>query len=274
MPGELIRILSDVHYGERSSRVRSLDQLRPLFDGASRLLFNGDTFDTRFGPDPGLTARTRAEVQAFFSSLGTPVTFVTGNHDPDLSTQHSADLAGGQVFVTHGDILFDSIVPWGQDVALILKRMNATRAARPGWEDRPLEERLRVIREVAASIPQRHQSEQRPLQYALRFAMDTVWPPTRVLKVLRAWHEVPRRATALLQRDRPAARFALFGHTHHAGVWRLASGVTIINTGAYCRPFDSLVADLSPGRLLVRQARFLGGEYRLGGSVAEFALAP
>jgi len=274
VPGELIRILSDVHYGERSSRVRSLDQLRPLFDGATSLLFNGDTFDTRPGPNPEVTARIRGEVRDFFPTLGLPVTFLTGNHDPDLSPRHLADLAGGKVFVTHGDILFDTIVPWGQDVALICERMNTATAALPGWEERPLEERLRVIRQIAASIPQRHQSEQHPLKYALRFAMDTVWPPTRIVKVLRAWREVPRRAASLLRKDRPLARFALFGHTHHPGIWRIPSGATVINTGAFCRPFSSFVADLSPGRLLVRRVTARRGEYRLGGKVADFSLGP
>ena len=31
---KLIRIFSDVHYGDRSSRVRSIAQLAPLLDGA------------------------------------------------------------------------------------------------------------------------------------------------------------------------------------------------------------------------------------------------
>jgi len=272
VPGELIRILSDIHYGERSSRVRSLDQLRPLFNGATSLLFNGDTLDTRPGPKPEVTARIRGEVRAFFSTLGVPVMFLTGNHDPDLSPHHLADLAGGQVFVTHGDILFDTIVPWGQDVALICERMNIALAFHPDWEDRPLEERLEVVRQVAAAIPQRHQSEQHSLKYALRFAMDTVWPPTRIAKVLRAWREVPRRAASLLQKDRPLARFALFGHTHHPGIWRLPSGATVINTGAFCRPFSSFIVDLSPGHLVVRRVTTRRGEYHPGGKVAEFAL--
>ena len=42
----LIRIFSDLHYGDRSSRLRRLDQLSPLLDGISRLILNGDTLDT------------------------------------------------------------------------------------------------------------------------------------------------------------------------------------------------------------------------------------
>ena len=114
MPGETIRILSDLHYGEHASRVRSLAQLRPLLDGATRLVVNGDTLDTRPGPDPDRTDRTKEEVRAFFDEVGAPVTFLTGNHDPDFSPNALADLAEGRVLVTHGDILFSDIVPWGR----------------------------------------------------------------------------------------------------------------------------------------------------------------
>jgi predicted phosphodiesterase len=272
VPGELTRILSDIHYGERSSRVHSLRQLLPLFEGATGLLLNGDTLDTRIGPNPEVTARTRGEVKAFFSDLGVPVKFVTGNHDPDLSPHHLADLADGRVFVTHGDILFAAIVPWGQDVALIGRLMKTALASLPDWQDLPIEERLRVIRQVTTAVPQRHQSEPHPLKYALRFAMDTVWPPTRIVKVLRAWREVPHHAAALLKKDRPGARFALIGHTHRPGVWRTPSGATIINTGAFCRPFGSFIVDLSPGRLVVRRVTARRGEYHPGEKVAEFNL--
>jgi metallophosphoesterase superfamily enzyme len=91
--------------------VRSLGQLRPLLEGASSLVLNGDTLDTRPGKNPPRTAQMRREVLEYFGSVGTPVTLLTGNHDPDLSGQHALEFAGGRVLVTHGDVLFDDIVP-------------------------------------------------------------------------------------------------------------------------------------------------------------------
>ena len=123
-------------------------------------------------------------------------------------------------------------------------------------------------------MPQRHQAERNKLKYALRFLTDTVWPPTRVLKILRAWHEAPGRADALLRKHRPGARFAVFGHTHRPGVWSLPSGARLINTGAYYRPLGSLAVDLRPGSLVVRRVNLRGGEFRLGAPVAEFSLNP
>ena len=114
-PNRPIRIFSDVHFGDRASRVHSLAQLRPLCEGAAALILNGDTLDTRPGPDPDRSSRLLSEVRSFFAAVGVPATLLTGNHDPALSPHHACDLADGRVFVTHGDIFFDEIVPWGHD---------------------------------------------------------------------------------------------------------------------------------------------------------------
>src|SRR5215212_11800756 len=58
---KLTRIFSDVHFGDRASRVGRLAQLRPLLDGVDELVLNGDTMDTRPGPRPQHTNACRAE---------------------------------------------------------------------------------------------------------------------------------------------------------------------------------------------------------------------
>jgi predicted phosphodiesterase len=267
----LIRIVSDVHYAERSSRVRSLGQLRPLLDGAASFVFNGDTLDTRPDRVPQRTADRRREVLEFFAGAGTPVTFLTGNHDPDLSRQHALELEGGRVLVTHGDVLFDNIVPWGRDAASIGEKVVAALAALPGDSGKGLDGRLAAFRSVAATIPQRHQSEPDPFLYALRLAGDTVWPPFRALKILRAWREAPGRAAALAQSHRPRARFIVIGHTHVPGVWRTASGIVVVNTGSFCRPFTAMAAEVSPGWIRIRRIEERRGEFRPGAKVAEFS---
>jgi len=268
-----IRIVSDVHYAERSSRVRSLGQLRPLLEGAASFVFNGDTLDTRTGRHPQRTAEKRREVLEFSGSAGIPVTFLTGNHDPDLSRQHAMEFAGGQVLVTHGDVLFDNIVPWAKDAAAIRRKVIAALAALPGDGSSRLEGRLSAYRSVAATIPQLHQSEQDPLRYALRLAGDTVWPPNRALKILRAWREAPGRAAAFATKHRPKARFILIGHTHRPGVWRTASGIVVVNTGSFCRPFGAMVAEIAAGAVRIRRVEFRRGEFHPGPEVAEFPLS-
>lgn len=273
MPGELTRIISDLHYGDRVSRVRRLAQLRPLLHGVSELVVNGDMLDTRPGPDPQFTARLRAEVAAFTNESEPAVTLITGNHDPDLSAHHALEFAGGEVWVTHGDIAFDQIVPWGRDAALIGRRIGAGLDALPLAAREQLDERFAVWRRVAATIPQRHQSETNRLKYALRFAADTIWPPLRVLRILRAWHTHSARMVALARQHRRGARFIVVGHVHRPAIWQAPTGEVVINTGSFCEPFGGYAVDLAPGRLRVRRVIAPGGEFRAGAVVAEFALA-
>jgi len=273
VPGPLIRILSDLHFGDRASRVDRLPQLRPLLAGVSHLVLNGDTMDTRPGPFPAHTAECLAAVGAFFPGEVATTTFLTGNHDADFSPHHHLTLAASNVFLTHGDLLFDDIVPWSLDAPLIGRLIAAELASTPAELHHDLDCRLGIFRRVAAAIPQRHQSERHSLKYALRFLADTVWPPLKILRILRAWRETPARAAALARRHRPAARFIVTGHTHRPGVWPSVDGVTVINTGSFCPPLGGTCVDLAGGVLTVRRVELSRGEFRPGGPVAEFPLA-
>jgi predicted phosphodiesterase len=269
----LTRIVSDVHFGDRGSRVRSLDQLRPLLDGTHSLVFNGDTLDTRPGKNPGRTAQMRADVLGYFGAAGRPVTFLTGNHDPDLSGEHSLEFGGGKLLVTHGDVLFEDIVPWSRDADVIRKKIIAALASIPDGEARSFEGRMSAFRSVAATVSQLHQSETNPFKYAIRLAGDTVWPPDRALKIFKAWREAPGRAAELAGRHRPKARFIAIGHTHKPGVWKTRSGVVVVNTGSFCRPFGPMAADITADRIRVRRVESRRGEFRAGAEVASFPLS-
>lgn len=274
MANEIIRIVSDVHHGDRASRVRRLAELRPLLEGVGHLVLNGDTLDTRPGPAPAYTAECRAEVLEFFGREVPAVTFLTGNHDADFSPHHRLDLARGEVFVVHGDIFFDDIVPWSRDAPQFARLISEELRKLPAAAREDLDHRLALIRRVAAAIPQRHQSERNRLKHALHFIADSLWPPQRTLRVIRAWQLAPARAEELVRRHRPAARFLLAGHTHKPGIWRTAGGVTLVNTGSFCRPpLGAFAVDLEPGRLVVRAVECRRGEFRPAGVVDEFPLA-
>jgi predicted phosphodiesterase len=273
VPGELIRILSDIHYGDRVTRVARLSQLRPLTEGVDHLVLNGDTLDTRPGPSPAHTADCRAQVLEFFAQHAPVTTFLTGNHDADFSPHHRLDLAQSEVFVVHGDVFFENIVPWSADAPLITRMITEELRRLPARLHDDLDHRLALFRRVAAGVPQRHQSERHSLKYALRYLADTVWPPLRVLRIFSAWKLAPLRASEFVRRHRPAARFVLAGHTHRPGVWRTAGDITVINTGSFCPPLGGYAVDLGEGRLRVRRITARNREFRVADTVAEFPLA-
>ena len=270
---ELTRILSDLHFGDHASRIDRLPQLRPLLEGVGHLVLNGDTLDTRIGPFPTHTAECRAAINDFFSREIAHRTFLTGNHDADFSPLHHLDLAGGSVFVTHGDIFFDDIVPWSHDAALIRRRIAEELESVAPELHHHLDHRLQVFRRVAASIPQRHQSERNKLKFALHYLADTIWPPSRIVRVMRAWRLAPSRAAELTRHHRPEAKFVLCGHTHRPGIWPGVGGVTVINTGSFCPPMGGFLADVTAGRIVVREVDIRAGEFRPGRLVADFPLA-
>lgn len=273
MPDGVIRIFSDIHFGDRASRVRTVGQLRPLLEGPmEKLVLNGDTLDTRDGPYPAHTAACRQEIQAFFATHAAPTTFLTGNHDPDFSSDHVLELAEGRVLVTHGDIAFEDIVPWGRDRRLIEPQIRSELARLSPEERRDMRQRFAVWRRVAASIPQRHQSEQNLMKYAFRYAIDVVWPPQRTLSIMRAWREHRFRMAELAREHWPRAKYILIGHTHRPGVWRMPGGVTVINTGSFCPPIGGYLVDLHAGRLVVRHLEQQAGDFRPGSMVAELPL--
>lgn len=272
MPAPLIRIFSDLHYGDRASTIDSLDTLVPLCEGATRIVLNGDTLDTRPSRDPAASAALREEVRQFFRHSTPPARFLTGNHDPDLSAQHYLDL-GPEVFVTHGDAFFHDLVPWSQDAALAARLVAAELAALPPSDRERLDARLGAFRRAAAAIPQRHQSETDGVKHLIGFVRDTVWPPSRIFRVLRAWREAPRLAEAFVAKYRPNARVLAMGHTHRLGARRMAHGLVVFNTGSFCPPCRAGVIDITPDRAVLRRVTRRRREFRFGDVLAEFPLA-
>ncbi len=265
----MIRILSDIHYGDRASAVLSLDSLMPLFEGVGELWLNGDTLDTRPGDRPEQVLERRSHVLDFFAHKVPSVSYITGNHDPDISDRHVAEFCGGRVFMTHGDILFKDIVPWSQDAALAGSRIVREMDSIPEDRRNHLETRLAAYRRVAATLPLRHQAANRSWKHALGYMADTVWPPSRVLRILRAWRDTPEYAATLLGRHRPEARFFVMGHTHRAGVWRTRSGIMVLNTGSFCTPIGPAALDIEGEKLTLREIVRRRGEFRLGAIRAE-----
>ncbi|MBW7893560.1 MAG: metallophosphoesterase family protein [Opitutaceae bacterium] len=273
MVASRIRIISDVHYADQASRVTQLAQLAPLLDGIDQLICNGDTMDTRPGPEPAATAAALEAVKAFARNAGVPVNFITGNHDPDISDRHFALLAEGAVLLTHGDILYDSIVPWGRDAAIAGEFVCEMRKTAPTHRH-DLLSLLQIHRHAASRIPQRRQAERDGLKYLASFLGDTLWPLDRVWRILKAWRQMPVLAQALLEAHCPEARFLIIGHTHRPGIWPLANGAVLINTGAFCPPIGRLLVDLTPTELLVRRIGQRRQDFHAGRVIARFALTP
>lgn len=237
------------------------------------MVFNGDSIETRYNPAEKRVESIRTEFLEFVRTSTPPIVLLTGNHDADISGTHHLDLIGGLVFVTHGEILFEDLVPWSRERPQIRELYRACLAALPAAERDLFETRLKAAKRACAQVRLTRDAPPGEFWERAVSAAGKFWPPTRTLAMVRAWRELPERAAALARRHRPRARFTVVGHTHWSGVW-LRRDLVIINTGSFCPPFSPYAVDVSPERVVVRRVRQHRDGWRLGGVVASFALAP
>ncbi len=262
-----IRILSDLHFGDERSRLRALTALAPLLAGVDQLVLNGDCCHTQAGAVPGEIAALKEH----FAARVPQVVYLTGNHDPDISATHELSLADGRVWVTHGDILFDTLAPWSRLRGRIAGNLARIRQKHPPDDWQRIPTRLLMFREACLGLP----CENLPVlhgapQRFLRLLRD-LFPPHRALSMLHTWAVAPGRAARLAAAQRPEAQVVVMGHVHFPAVSRRA-GRTIVNTGSFCPPLGALLVDLIGEQVQVRQVEFRAAAFHPGKTVAEISL--
>jgi hypothetical protein len=65
--------------------------------------------------------------------------------------------------------------------------------------------------------------------------LKLIFKPQTVAKLFAYWRVIPGLAASFAARYAPKARFVVFGHSHHEGIWTIAHHTTI-NTGSYSIP--------------------------------------
>ncbi len=271
MSAPVIRIFSDLHYRDATSRLQTLAAFAPLLRGADEIIFNGDTVDTQIPPH----LSHLDEVRAFFAHAGPRVTFLSGNHDPDISTLSETSLCDDRVWITHGDVFFDEIAPWSRYRPEFARRLAALTANIPPAELALIETRLRLNRLVCRDLPENTDLLHHTFASRLIRLFRALFPPEQALTILRSWRDTPRLVATLTRAQRPRARVVILGHTHYPGVWRVPGSypLTVINTGTWSRPFAPRFVELSGNRIRVIRINAAGGAFHPGRVVAEFPLA-
>ncbi len=271
MSAPRIRIFSDLHFGDPNSTIRNLHGLKPLFGDADEIILNGDTLDA-VSPQ---TSTQLPAVRAFFASPNVPrVTFISGNHDPEISDHAELSLADERVWITHGDVLFENIAPWSHYATELERRLvELARDISPDELIR-IETRLRLNRLATGNLfepPEFFKTH--TLANAGRI-VRTLFPPRRLLTMLKAWRDAPHLAANLARTQRPRARLVVLGHTHHPGVWRPdgPSGVVVVNTGSFSRPFGGAFVELVGDKVRVVRIKRSGGAFAPGRILDEFTL--
>jgi predicted phosphodiesterase len=264
----MLRLLSDLHFRDSSSRLRRLEDLEPLLAGVGTLWLNGDTCDNQ----SGLPAAAVAEMLAFFRGRVPAVRFITGNHDPDISADHWLATAGARLWAVHGDVFFDDLVPWGRQRQVIATRRRAARLQHPEFDDRRLADRTALHRLACLGLPSEHDLENRHPVHRLRRLLAALFPPTQFLAMLRVWRTLPDLVADHAPVWFPGAQVVVTGHVHRPRVWRRGA-LTIINTGAFAGPLGAYAVDLEGATVTVRRVRQRAGRWHPGRVVAVIPLS-
>lgn len=264
----MLRILSDLHFGDARTQLRDPAQLEPLLEGVRTLVLNGDTCEMRrnFSPEQ-LDA-----LRAFLVARVPEVVFVTGNHDPDISETPEYLAADGRIWVTHGDVCFDDFTPWSRHAPQLRREIAATLAREPRADFSRLDVRFRIARHVARTEVDVPDLAARGWRSHLRWAWRTFFPPTQIVAMLRCWRDLPRRAASLARTQRPRAQVVVTGHVHFPGVWPVPDGPVVINTGSFIRPLGGNLVDVVGDRVCVRRIERCRGGFRAGRLLAEIVL--
>jgi predicted phosphodiesterase len=272
-PTEPILILSDLHLGHRASRIKHPEQLAPMLHGPGTVIFNGDTSEMRNPEDRLVGRKVAADLARICHQVGRKAVFVNGNHDPTVSIINHLDLADGAVLVTHGDILFLGVAPWSRDAGHYLKKHRQILDGLGPDAYADFEKRLLASKRTSIELQMLEEPLTRGRSPGLHLLLRNCWPPWRPLMIIKAWCEVPGRASQLARVFRPEAKFIIVGHTHCPGAWEVPPRV-IINTGSFVPYFGACAAIIESGRIEVRRIDFHRRQFTLGKLMRDFRIEP
>ncbi|MDQ5978622.1 MAG: Metallophos 2 protein [Verrucomicrobiota bacterium] len=267
--GGVLRILSDLHCYDARTQVRDLSQLEPLLEGVGTLVLNGDSCEMR----RDITSDQVGALRAFFRERVPAVTFITGNHDPDISETHELLMADGRVWVTHGDIFLEGLTPWSRRAEQLRHLQQAQMTGGPAWAELGAEARLQIARAVARAEEDLPDYVTGGWRANARWVGRTFFPPRQVIAMLRAWRDLPGLAARLAVAQRPSAQVVVTGHVHFPGVWRHKRGPVVVNTGSFFQPLGGNLVDVFPDRVEVRRIGRIGNAFTPGRLLAEIPLS-
>ncbi|MBK1879383.1 metallophosphoesterase [Pelagicoccus mobilis] len=269
-----IRIVSDIHLGHKASVVDDLKALRPLAEGVDWLIFNGDTLETKYGDIDSSPYNAETQKKRFWQEAenwNCETTLITGNHDPDISDQHSLSIMGGQVFITHGDALFADIAPWSSNVGNLRRFSANIDPDATGSSSQELHDYLQLYKQATLTAHQ-HDKKYNPTAWGkIKILLHQAWPPSTPFRILKSWREVPDRAASLAQRFGLNPKFVVVGHTHNPGVWKRGE-TTIINLGSYFPWPGARCVDIASNRLSIRKIKKRENQIEIGKQLATFEL--
>lgn len=247
--GGVIRVLSDLHLGHPATCIKEVRLLAPLLEGVDKVIFNGDTCEQEVTAWRQKGTEQVEELKELCRDLGVAARFLNGNHDPDLSSESWAELSGGKIFVSHGDMILPGVAPWSSEYQRRRAEVRTLLRALP----RPAET-LTALRAQTRKVIEVLAPDDACLPSLMRLKvpfLSALWPPLRPLNILLGWARMFIKAEQFVERYCPQAQLFLFGHYHLSGI-RQRGGRVYCNTGSFTKEGRPLLVDLRGATVEIR----------------------
>ena len=272
----MIRILSDLHWGHKASRITDIDSLRPLISDIDTVIFNGDTVEQKFEDSPAHLKHPLPPISQLKDKVAewnSKAILITGNHDPGISNAHYCELNQKDIIVTHGDAIFDSIAPWSVNAQvlrqLVQKGLTKFEASE---QSSSFYHFLKVFKEASLEEHAILKDYDPTVWGKIQIFARQAWPPTRALKVLECWNEAAKSAVEMVRRFNLSPQFLIIGHTHKPNVSKVGK-TTVINTGAFLPWPGATAVDIESDGISVRKVEYRAGQFRTARIIAQFKTA-
>lgn len=284
---EPVVVLSDLHLNWNDGWEGRLRAIRPLWQGARSVVFNGDTLAWYTAAKAACTHKVLATIHHLCWQDRVRPVFLGGNSDHDIPGARHLTLAGGRVLVMHGDAAFPSISPWRSCAKAMRHARRAALETMPAERAESLPGQLEASRQAMAHIrrtygPRAEQGDSghgpedgEGNGHGRGLPRERPWwrdNPAGLLAILRAWWVTPRMVARFAAEYAPAAEYVIIGHTHRPGIWR-RDGRTIVNTGSFTRRARAYRVRLARGVLSVCDTQMAHGVCALGRELGRFEIA-
>lgn len=270
---EPVVIISDVHITSSNGWKEQIDEIRWLWTVAGTVVFNGDTVGGREASDGTSAEEILTYISEQCAKDGAEAVFLAGNSDYFLDVAKHLLLAEGRILITHGDVIFPQMAPWWDKAHLYQAARDSALRKMPQELRSTLESQLASTREAMAELANGNSCENNNGVFSNRIQKLQWWlaKPCRGWAIIHAWKKTPSMAAKFAAKYVAEAKFIIIGHTHRAGVWRVADKI-VVNTGSFAGFGQPVIVHFTNGKLLVQKLVRRRNNFFPDKTIASFSL--
>jgi len=233
-----IVVFSDIHADIPVGWKQKVETLvRPHWQGADMVIFNGDTINWTSNYKLEETAEVVDYINQVCLEDGVEPLIIAGNADYIISDNHFFFHEPSKTLVFHGEVVYPEVSPWRMENKLLKKRYDLfMKAAVNGDTD------INVRFAAAKHVINIYEFDDKFMNNYF-YRLPWVINPFSWVTLAKVFHDFPNRVAEFVKQYCPEAKHVVVGHFHRPGIWNI-DDLEIICTGAFRRYTSPLVVSI------------------------------